>query len=484
MQPALLVRLRPAGPWRYGPSDGGQDRTDTLFRSDRLFAALSAAAKQLGFDEEWLAATAGQSAPSLAISSLFPFQGDTLFAIPPAKFWPPPAPLVTSPSPVFLSKVRWAAARFVPLTLIETILRGQNVLADQWAVDPESECLLRRDRPSSTPFRPISRSGAAVDRLTRTSSTPFTTAGIEFEPGAGLWGVVRFADEAAQSLWSARLQGMLRLLVDTGFGGRRSSGWGHAHAPEFQEGVWPQILFPKLPRDNAADQSNEYWLLSLFSPAAEDSVNWAEGVYDVLERSTAGGSRLRFISEGSVLSAHTAPIGRAIDIANGNGKRRVYRSGIALALKLPEWQVPETPEQEPGQPVEKPSEPEAIEPRPCDTPAPELEAAREPERTPEEESTSGEKAAAERETAGEPEATPEQKSSPEPEHSAEPQPHPEIPSEPQPDIPEPEIPSESSPDVPVESPQHSDISPEISVTQPEEPVSEMPEEPEEPSNEI
>lgn len=366
MQPSLLVRLRPNGPWRYGPDDGGQSRTDKLFRSDRLFSALTVAAKQLGFRDQWLSAM-GQPQPALALSSLFPFQGDTLFVSPPANLWPPPSAIVTSPSPVFLSKIRWAAARFVPVSLVESILRSQNILADQWAVDPESECLLRRDRPSSTPFRAIVRQGAPVDRLTRTSAAAYSAAGIEFEPGAGLWMAVRFSDDSAQAEWSPRVKGMLRLLADSGLGGRRTSGWGHAHAPEFQDGAWPQILFPKLRRNTNADSSNLHWLLSLYSPGDADSVNWSGGVYNLIERGSPSGVRTRFVVEGSVLESASELAGGLVDGANGKGKKRLYRSGLALSLQLPEWQLPESPEQEPARTVEEPSDTEALEGRPCET---------------------------------------------------------------------------------------------------------------------
>ena len=181
MQQALLIRLRPAGPWRYGPGDGGLDRVDTLYRSDRLYSAVTVAMRHLGFLEEWLAATAQSPVSAVSFSSLFPFQGDSLFAIPPATAWPPPPGLVTTPSPVFLSKIRWKAARFVPLTLIDSLLAGQPVLADQWIPDPESGCLLRRDRPSSSPFRIAIRSGAAVDRLENRSVEVHSAACVELE---------------------------------------------------------------------------------------------------------------------------------------------------------------------------------------------------------------------------------------------------------------------------------------------------------------
>lgn len=284
MQPALLIRLRPTGPWRYGPSDGGHDRTDTLYRSDRLFSALTIAAKQLGFLDEWLDATVRTGEPAFSLSSLFPFGSDALYAPPPATLWPPPASIITSPSPVFLSKIRWTAAKFVPLSLIEAILLSQKVLADQWAPDPDSGCLLRRDRPSTPPFRAAIRTSSAVDRLSGSVSVPHTIACVEFETGAGLWTVLRFRDEAAASAWSDRMRSLFRLLADVGFGGRRTSGWGQTETPEVQVGQWPNLLMPKLgrslSRNGAASES--HWLLSLFSPSTSDQVDWTRGTYSTL----------------------------------------------------------------------------------------------------------------------------------------------------------------------------------------------------------
>ena len=265
MHQGLLIRLRPLGPWRFGPSDGAVDRLDALFRSDRLYSAVTLAMRQLGRLEDWLNATARAGTPAVALSSLFPFQGDTLFAIPPASVWPPPPSLVTAPSPVFLTKVRWRAARFVPLSVIESLLTGQNILADQWAPDAESGCLLRRDRPSSSPFRVVQRSRAAVDRVTGRSERAERLACVEFEAGSGLWTAVRFFDEAAAGVWTEAIQAAFRLLADAGFGARRTSGWGQTAAPEFQEGVWPQILMPKLKptRNGTGNGSSRLYSASL-----------------------------------------------------------------------------------------------------------------------------------------------------------------------------------------------------------------------------
>lgn len=381
MQRALLVRLRPSGPWRYGPGDGGQNRVDTLFRSDRLYSAVTLAMRQLGFLEEWLDATARNSTPGVTFSSLLPYQAETLFAPPPATLWPPPSSSVSTPSPVFLTKVRWKAAHFVPLSVIESILTGEMILADQWIADPESGCLLRRDRPSVSPFRVVVRSSATVDRVTRSAVRVDASARVEFEPGSGLWAVARFADSDAESTWSDRLRGAFRLLADTGFGARRTSGWGQTGAPEFQQGAWPGLLSTKLgrisgngsqPSDNGAEASL-YWLLSLYSPSSVDRIDWSGGYYQPAIRggrveSSAGSGiekkPVRMISEGSVIAARAEPTGTAVDVAPDGFPHPVYRSGFALALKLPAFNGHAL-----EGPVETPVE-EDFEQRPCKEPEP------------------------------------------------------------------------------------------------------------------
>ena len=379
MQPALLIRLQPSGPWRYGPGEGGQNRIDTLFRSDRLYSAVTLAMRHLGFLDEWLDATARSSTPAVTLSSLLPYQAQTLFAPPPLTLWPPPSSAVSTSSPVFAAKVRWKTARFVPLTVIEALFNSQSLIAEQWIADPESGCLLRRDRPSPSPFRITSRSSAAVDRVTRGFVHIDSWACVEFAPGSGLWCVARFADPSSGSLWKDRLRGALQLLADTGFGGRRTSGWGQAESPKFEEGIWPALLFPSLlgTSENGSqsgkngNEASLYWLLSLYSPAEADSVDWSAGSYQSTVRggrietgcaSIVEKKRLRMISEGSVIAAKVEPAGAAVDVAPDGFSHAVYRSGFALALRLPSLD-----RHEQQGPVETPPEGE-LEPRPCEEP--------------------------------------------------------------------------------------------------------------------
>ena len=119
---------------------------------------------------------------------------------------------------------------------------------------------------------------------------------------------------------------------------------------------------------NGEGENSLYWLLSIYSPSASDAVDWAQGDYRValrggrVESDTATGSEkktVRVIVEGSVIAARGEPAGAAVDVAPEGFAHPVYRSGLALALKLPEaGPLAEGP-------VEVLGDEEAVEPKPC-----------------------------------------------------------------------------------------------------------------------
>ena len=364
MQPALLIRLRPIGAWRYGAGEGGNDRVDKIFRSDRLYSAVTSSMRQFGWMDEWLDATARASAAKVAFSSLFPYQGDTLFAPPPRTVWPPASALVTAPSPVFLSKIRWDAAQFVPTHAIDSLLTGRPILAEQWTPDPESGCLLRRDRPATTPFRIVTRNRAAVDRLSRSAIHLESFACVEFEPNAGLWCAARFFDTSAEAQWSERLKAAFRLLADTGFGAGRTIGWGQTAEPEIQSGTWPRIILPRSAKANGTSRTDNgtpaaYWLLSVYSPGEGDAPDWESGDYQLVTRSGHGKKITRMICEGSVITAAQEPSGVAVNVARDGHRHPIYRAGFAVAVRLPEVTAEDI------KPVEEPADVEAPEAKPC-----------------------------------------------------------------------------------------------------------------------
>ena len=233
MNPGLLVKLRPAGPWRIGTDSGARNRVDTIYHSDSLYSAVASAMARLGSLDEWLDATARNGAPAVSFSSCFPFLDEIGFVVPPRTIWPPTSPALMS------ARVRWKSARFVPLGVVQAMLAGEALDGNHWSLDGASECLVPAGRPG--PFRTGVRWSAAVDRLTGAVER-HSTACIEFRPGAGLWTIVSFQDEAAHSRWLEPIKAAFRLLADTGFGGERSRGWGRSEPPEFTDGALPDLV--------------------------------------------------------------------------------------------------------------------------------------------------------------------------------------------------------------------------------------------------
>jgi CRISPR type III-A-associated RAMP protein Csm4 len=330
MPSGLLVRLRPTSPWRIGPDSGDRDRVDRIYHSDSLFSAVTSAMARLGMMEEWLDETARASEPAVRFSSCFPFQGETLFVVPPRNFWPPPAS----------AKVRWKGARFVPLSVVGALVSGQSIGEDQWVIDGASECLVpSATQASSGPFRSSVRSNAAVDREGG-SVTAHSTACLEFTPASGLWFVASFSGDTARERWYQRLHAALRLLADSGFGGERSRGWGRAEMPELTGGALPDLLLK--PSNGAAETA--HWMLSLFHPAQDDAIDWERGSYALATRSGRVESDARWgdakkttrmIAEGSVIVSPVAPRGAAADVAPQDFPHPVYRAGFALSILVP-----------------------------------------------------------------------------------------------------------------------------------------------------
>jgi CRISPR type III-A-associated RAMP protein Csm4 len=238
MNPGLVVKLRPTGPWRIGPDSGARNRVDFIYHSDSLYSAVTAAMGRMGSLEDWLAATARAGEPAVCFGSCFPFVDDAGFVVPPRTVWPPSSPSAMS------ARVRWRSARFVPLEVVQSMLAGRPLDDDKWSVDGPSECLVPAGRPG--PFRTALRWSAAVDRLTGATER-HSTACIEFRAGCGLWTVVSFRDVLAHARWIEPVKAAFRLLADSGFGGERSRGWGRAESPEFTEGDLPEMILPPAP---------------------------------------------------------------------------------------------------------------------------------------------------------------------------------------------------------------------------------------------
>lgn len=351
MPAALLLRLTPAGPWRIGPVSGAQDRVDRIFHSDSLYAAVSTAMCDLGWGEEWFAATAASESSAVRLSSLFPSFEKLLLAPAPASLWPPSG----------LSRLRAAGAHWIPLSVVAGLAAGKPFNEDHWEVDGVSACLVRRARRGAQQgflYRVALRSQAAVDRVDHGNIAVHQSACLEFGPGAGLWCVAEFADGPATELWRSRVHACFRLLADTGLGGRKAQGWGQFTIDAAESGETAELLLGPVaaapapqetvePASPAPAQETAYWLLSLFTPAEADRIDWTRGSYRLVERggrtgSSAGpGARkleVSMVEEGSVLFAAAPPQGRAIDVAPEGFAHPVYCAGFAVSVPIP-WRL-------------------------------------------------------------------------------------------------------------------------------------------------
>ncbi len=326
MATALLVRLRPNGPVRFGPASGARDETEIVGHSDTLAAALTWAAGQTDSAAEWREASIEADAPAVRFSSLFPFSGRTLFVIPPRSIWPPAAS----------ARVRWKSARFVPVPLVAELLEGKPLQEERWEVDFHTGCVIAS--AAQAPFRVSQRRRAAQDRWTPSALAPHETACVEFPSNAGLWCVAVFRDAEAAARWRQPVEAAFRVLADSGIGGERSHGWGLASAPDFQAGEFPALVMPGWV-DGPAD---DYWMLSMFSPGPEEPVDWTAGNYEAGTRSAVETLAVRMVEEGSVIRCAAAPVGRALNTASPQQKNPRWRSGIAVAVPLPKAKPPES----------------------------------------------------------------------------------------------------------------------------------------------
>jgi CRISPR type III-A-associated RAMP protein Csm4 len=335
MRPAIVARFYPSGPWRIGADSGGWEMTSSILHSDAVYSAVTWAIGRLGALQDWIEAVFRNPAgPPVRFSSFFPFVNGLRLVPPPAHLWPPP------PS----AKIRWKGARLIPWSAAEALAAGRSLAEEEWRVDGYSQCLLPAS-VSQGPFRFAVRSLCAMDRLGGGAEAKRLGC-LEFAPGAGMWTWVAFENEQARDRWESLIRAALLLLGDSGVGGRRSAGWGGASRVEFEESTWPAL--PVVETEPEGGYQTAWWLLSTYTPAEQDPVDWTKGRYHLLERAgrilDAPGSSFkrpsRMIAEGSVLVAPQPPLGQALDVAPDGFSHPVYRAGFALAAEIAYREAP------------------------------------------------------------------------------------------------------------------------------------------------
>jgi CRISPR-associated protein Csm4 len=141
-------------------------------------------------------------------------------------------------------------------------------------------------------------------------------------------------------VWVDRVKGAMKLLADSGIGGERSRGWGRSGEPEWHDA---DAVSPR----PVEGHGTAHWLLSLYAPSPEDSIDWSSGSYTAITRAGRIESSARWgdlkaasqmIEEGSVLLSARPPHGGIRNIAPEGFPHQVLRSGFAVSVEIP-WVV-------------------------------------------------------------------------------------------------------------------------------------------------
>jgi len=96
------------------------------------------------------------------------------------------------------------------------------------------------------------------------------------------------------------------------------------------------------PAPERARGGQAYWLLSLYTPSADDTVDWSRGSYSLVHRAgrvdTSGDLKkhISMVTEGSVVVASQPPRGAAPDVAPEGCAHPVFRAGFAVAIPIGE----------------------------------------------------------------------------------------------------------------------------------------------------
>jgi CRISPR-associated protein Csm4 len=220
-----LYRLNFSTALHMGKDSGGASLDDgqMTIHADTLFAALCCEAAGDGRIEQLVGYfTDG----TLTISDALPFTGDDIFL-------PKPVLFVGNKKRESNSGFKKALKRveYIPLSFFQEYLRGLN----QPAVDLEK---------LSSNFGQLTVS-TRVAIKDNTPPLPYHIASWRFEPGCGLYVIVRSEQEEALNTFAA----LLTKLGLSGIGGKRSSGWGKF---DIQQCSVPAEL-TKLINDDKAD---------------------------------------------------------------------------------------------------------------------------------------------------------------------------------------------------------------------------------------
>ncbi|HMH52301.1 MAG TPA: type III-A CRISPR-associated RAMP protein Csm4 [Candidatus Acidoferrum sp.] len=337
----VAYRLSPRGPFRFGERGIGLEETAGFPRSDTLFSAIVSAWRLMEGPqrtEERLAAFPAEDRPDadppFAISSAFPYAGAVRLL---------PRPLVRFGRGDSFAKAQKDVA-FVSWARMEDLMRSEILdephvddlrqggvvwihPADIGAMSAMSGSDLWAAGESATIPR------VTIDRATSASALYFQGQ-VWFAAGCGLYFLARFRGDHAEE-FQGYVEGALEMLGMEGLGGRRSAGLGRFEVSD------PEDVTLSIPRD-----AGTALLLGLYHPTLREVTDgildgaryrlitrrgWIASPDDNRQRRKS----VRMMCEGSLL--RRPPVGQLASVAPDGFPHPVYRSGLALTIRCPEW---------------------------------------------------------------------------------------------------------------------------------------------------
>ena len=232
MPSGLLIRLRPVGPWRIGPDSGDRDRVDRIYHSDSLYSAVTSAMARLGMLDDWLDATARASGTGGAVQLVFPLPGRYAAGGAAAKS--------VASAAVFQGSLERRAVCAAQRRRIARGGQGDSPKTAGSSTVPANACSRSARRPRRV--RSASRYGRA--RRSIAKARPFRRIrrpASSSRPAADCGAWCSFLTMLRGNNGPRRSRPRSGCSADSGFGGKRSQGWGRAEMPEITRRRWSKF---------------------------------------------------------------------------------------------------------------------------------------------------------------------------------------------------------------------------------------------------
>lgn len=344
-------RLEMRAPLHVGDAGIGYEETLAYVPSDTLFSALVLTWLQMGEQDRVDGlADAFAGVPPLLLSSALPYAGSVRF-LPKPRFARLPGGLGKE-----YKRVEWVSEgifrrllqNHAPNNLLalwqESRADASNMLqaGNVWATGEERSQLQKHldgwSEEEGMIWQRQRMPRVAIDRQQQKSNL-FHVGRVHFAPGCGLWLLASGENDWLDATWAA-----LRLLGDSGIGGRRSRGHG-AFSPSVAEG-WSDLLSST---DNTEKTVGDYEvLLGRLAPAPDqmDRLRAPGSSYSLV---TVGGwsdgsrgpalirQRLNMLAEGSIVRHGEGAGGALVDVKPQKAPpvpHPIYRYGFGLGVPI------------------------------------------------------------------------------------------------------------------------------------------------------